>query len=359
MRKFSGKYDVLLETAIQRFQQGGFLIGDLVKIKKNALSNEKLKGISEQMKQRIKEFQESDVNLRLCAVKSSHANTSLGYIGGPDAPTDYYVDIVQEISPSNWVNPTTLPMEVVEKLDHESWEPVPVPDSLKRMSPETTEFDKNGIAKGDIGADEYSRMSNDLNLPSKNIKLSNSKKWDDNKPGGGNTKGLEKLKDSVRVNDEKMLTETYMSILNEWGTVKDIGKNIGKNIGRGLGNLMSNQEAERANQAVIQQNYQKYHMPGPGDKVIKVSELTPDELKFAQNQLGVPQIIKDIVSAMKKLEEGGVKFRPDIYEMINSLDPSAKSNTSTAPVDASTDSTPPTTSIAPPTSAAPMAAPKN
>ena len=46
MRKFSGKYDVLLETAIQRFQQGGFLIGDLVKIKKNALSNEKLKGIS-------------------------------------------------------------------------------------------------------------------------------------------------------------------------------------------------------------------------------------------------------------------------------------------------------------------------
>lgn len=324
MRKFSGKYDVLLETAIQRFQQGGFLIGDLVKIKKNALSNEKLKGISEQMKQRIKEFQESDVNLRLCAVKSSHANTSLGYIGGPDAPTDYYVDIVQEISPSNWVNPTTLPMEVVEKLDHESWEPVPVPDSLKRMSPETTEFDKNGIAKGDIGADEYSRMSNDLNLPSKNIKLSNSKKWDDNKPGGGNTKGLEKLKDSVRVNDEKMLTETYMSILNEWGTAKDI-------------------------------------MPGPGDKVIKGSELAsklrPDELKIVQNQLGVPQIIKDIVSAMEKLEEGGVKFRPDIYEMINSLDPSAKSNTAAVPVDASTDSTTPTTSIAPPTSAAPMAAP--
>ena len=105
-----------METAIQRFQQGGFLVGDLVKIKKNALSNDELKEASAQMKERIKQLQETDVNLRLSAIKTKRANTSLGYVGGPDAPTGYYVDVVQEINPANWVNPTTLPMEVIERV---------------------------------------------------------------------------------------------------------------------------------------------------------------------------------------------------------------------------------------------------
>ena len=208
-KKFSGKYEVILETAIQRYQQGGFLVGDLVQIKKNALSHEKLKGISEPMKQRIKEMQESGVNLRLSAIKSKRANTALGYIGGPDAPADYYVDVVQEINPANWVNPTTLPIEVIERLDHESWEPIPVPNSLKRMSPEKTEFDKKGISKDEIGTDEYSRMSKNLNLPTKNTKLANTKKWDDESPGGGNTKKLKKLKEQ---NDVNMLSEAYTNM---------------------------------------------------------------------------------------------------------------------------------------------------
>jgi hypothetical protein len=84
------------------------------------------------------------------------------------------------------------------------------------MSPEATDFDDKGVSKDDIGADEYSRMSDNLNLPSKNTKLSNSEKWDDSKPGGGNTKDLEKLKKEskdMRKNDNKMLEEAYNNIV--------------------------------------------------------------------------------------------------------------------------------------------------
>lgn len=213
MNKFSGKYEMIAEVALNRYQQGGFLIGDYVKIKKNALNNEKIKGMSDQYKERIKQFKDSDVNLRICAVKTTYPNTSFGVVGSPDAPTGEYVDVVQEISHSNWVNPTTIPMDAVELVETEFY--APIPDSVKRASPEPTKFDKDGVAKGDMGADEYMRMSKNLNLTDKNTKLANSNKWDDNKPGAGNMKGVDKpkkLNDSVNVNDEKMLAEKYISI---------------------------------------------------------------------------------------------------------------------------------------------------
>lgn len=216
MKKFSGKYEMLVEVALNRFQQGGFLIGDYVKIKKNALNNDYIKGMSDQYKDRIKQFKDSDVNLRICAVKSKYPDTSFGVVGSPDAPIGTFVDVVQEISHSNWVNPTTIPMDAVELVETEFY--APVPDSVKRPSPEPTEFDKDGTAKGDIGADDYMRMSKELNLTTKNTKLANANKWDDNKPGAGNTKNVDKPKkinDSVNINDEKILSEVYKTIYED------------------------------------------------------------------------------------------------------------------------------------------------
>lgn len=186
-QKYTGKYDFLLETALVRFQQGGFLTGDSVKIKKSALNNPKIKDMPEQFKERLKAFMDEDLTLRVSAVKSQRANTALGTVGGADAPTDYYVDIVQEISPANWVNPMTVPMEIIEKEDYDHLtHTAPISDKLKRKS-------KIDMGSDDIGADSYSRMSKELDLPKKNTKLSNSNKWDDKKPGAGNTKSLKKL----------------------------------------------------------------------------------------------------------------------------------------------------------------------
>lgn len=218
MKKFSGKYEMLAEVALTRYQQSGFLIGDYVRIKKNALNNEKIKGMSDQYKDRIKQFQNSDVNLRICAVKNKYPDSSFGVVGSPDMPIDSFVDVVQEISLANWVNPMTIPMDAVELVETEFY--APIPDSVKRPSPEPTEFDDKGVAKGDMGAEEATRMSKELNLATKNTKLANSNKWQDDKPGAGNTKGVtkpKKLNDSVKVDDEKMLVEAYTSIYQEAG----------------------------------------------------------------------------------------------------------------------------------------------
>ena len=222
-KQFTGKYDQLLETAVQRFQQGGYLTGDAIKIKKSALTNEKVKNMSDQYKERLKAFIESDVNLRVSAVKTVRSNTSTGEIGGVTAPADYFVDIVQEINPGMWVNPMTVPMEVIEKLDYDHLTSyAPVPDALKRKSDIDT-------GSENIGAVPETRKAEDLNLPKKNTKLAHANKWDDSKPGAGNTKDLEKLKDSVSVEkkDVDMLAETYeKNIFNEADAPIAAGTNL-------------------------------------------------------------------------------------------------------------------------------------
>ena len=213
-KQYSGKYDLMIETAVTRFEQGGFLTGDAIKIKKSALSNEYVKNMSEQYKDRLKAFIASDVNLRVSAVKSIRSNTSTGEMGGVRAPADYFVDIVQEINPGMWVNPLTVPMEIIEKLDYDNLtQYAPIPDALKR---------KNNIDMGseDIGAvPETQVKGEDINLPKKNTKLSNANKWDDDKPGAGNTKGLKKLVnasvDPLKKNDVDLLAETYSLIYEQ------------------------------------------------------------------------------------------------------------------------------------------------
>lgn len=202
--KKTENFDNLLEASLVRFQQGGFLTGDYVKIKKSALNNDKIKNMSEGFKDRLKTFIESDINIRVSAVKTQRANTSTGIIGGADAPADYYVDIVQEVSPGLWANPMTVPMEIIEKQDFDFF--AKTPDSLHRKSKVEKESD-------DIGADPIANASKDSNLPDKNTKLANANKWQDDKPGGGNTDKLKKpINASVeraRVNDEQMLAEKY------------------------------------------------------------------------------------------------------------------------------------------------------
>lgn len=234
MKKHNGKYNYLVETAIQRYQQNGFLVGDVVKIKNNALSGEKMKGVSEAVKEKIKQLSDSGANLRISAVKTKRSNTSTGEIGGVTAPADYYVDIVQEINPANWVNPITLPIEAIERVDHENFYP-DVPEEFKRKH--------KGADKGsedEMGAVPETRTAKDLNLPSKNTKLSNAQKWDDDKPGAGATKELEKLKKESVDDDISNLGNLYSE---RWGEVVGAVLN---NVEAGYGADKSNRTTQRS-----------------------------------------------------------------------------------------------------------------
>lgn len=119
MKQFSGKFEKIMEDTIYRFQNGGLLNGDIVKIRKDALNNDKVKKMSDPYREIIKNAMSTDLNLRVSAVKSIRPNTAGNYTGtyGTDAPADYYVDVVVEYAPGLFRDPITVPMEILERVD--------------------------------------------------------------------------------------------------------------------------------------------------------------------------------------------------------------------------------------------------
>ena len=64
------KFNTLLEGVFQRYQGGGFLTGDLVKMKEDILSSEWAKGKGTNTHEQVKKFLESGLNIRISAVKT-------------------------------------------------------------------------------------------------------------------------------------------------------------------------------------------------------------------------------------------------------------------------------------------------
>jgi len=132
--QFEKKFEELFENTINRYQNGGYLAGDIVKIKKDALKHPYVVGMSIPYQEMVRNAIETDLNLRLSAVRSIRPGTS-GNMSAPatDSPADFYADIVVEYAPGLWRDPITLPLEVLELVDTEG-NLAPVPDSLKRKS---------------------------------------------------------------------------------------------------------------------------------------------------------------------------------------------------------------------------------
>lgn len=131
---FKGKFEKIYEDTIYRFQSGGIMAGDIVKISANALSNAKVKGMTEAYQEMLKNAMESDLNIRVGGVKSIRPNTAGNYDAtGTDAAGDFHVDIVVEYAPGLWRDPITVPLEILERFDT-GINLAPVPDSLKRQN---------------------------------------------------------------------------------------------------------------------------------------------------------------------------------------------------------------------------------
>jgi hypothetical protein len=146
--KFKGKFETLCEDTLYRFQQAGFLTGDVVKFKENALDTDFGKKIGENFKERIKHAQETGLNLRVSSIKTIRANTASGTIGGAEAPDDFFVDVVVEYAPGLWREPMSVPVELIERIDCEP-NLAPVPDSMKRETREDGDLEKAEWVHGD------------------------------------------------------------------------------------------------------------------------------------------------------------------------------------------------------------------
>lgn len=173
-------FEQLFESEMERFQQGGYMIGDRIRFKKNALQNKYISTRAQSYIDIVKACMEPsfDLNLRIGAIKSVFPSTTQNYGAGVSTPPDMvFYDIYIEYAPGLYRNPMTVPLEVIELID-DGINRGPVPDSLRR---------KNKI-HGPEKVEAESDVESDINLKNKNVVLPGSNKWNDTEPGGGNFK---------------------------------------------------------------------------------------------------------------------------------------------------------------------------
>ena len=172
------KFDVLFENLLERYQQGGFIIGDRVRFKKDALKSDFMKNKGQNFIDIVKSCMDPgfDLNLRISAIKSIYPTTTQNYRGGTESPDKIYADVIVEYAPGLYRTPMTVPIEILE-LQDDGINTGPVPDSIRRKSkinikPEKTEAEQSADF--------------DINLQNKNVQLPGGTKWNDKEPGAGN-----------------------------------------------------------------------------------------------------------------------------------------------------------------------------
>lgn len=172
---FTGKYEKIIENTLGRYQQGGIMGGDIVKIKPNALKHPKVKDMSENMKGNIKMLMDTDLHITVIGVRSTRdsrgeMSDGLG-VSSTTSPTDFWCDVAVNHSPGFRGDPVTLPIEVLEKQDFGANLP-PIPDSQKRVGNvniKPIDASDYVVRMGEGIEDVYSNMSQPDNGGAENV----------------------------------------------------------------------------------------------------------------------------------------------------------------------------------------------
>ena len=169
------EFNILCEMAYQRYQQGGFLIGDRVKFRddwhKHSFFAQKGENFLDIVRGcTAKDF---DLNLRIASLKSIYPTTTQNYRGGTESPDCIFVDLVIEYAPGLYRTPITVPIEVLV-LQDDGINTGPVPDSVRR---------KNNVHKPE--SVKTVSVDVEVNLNNKNVQLPNANQHNDSKPSTG------------------------------------------------------------------------------------------------------------------------------------------------------------------------------
>ena len=162
----SDTFDLVVETALRRFQGTNFLIGDRVTIINNYLQHEWTKRQPAMKLERLKELIESGDNIRVSSIKADRpATAQTGHFQDVDG---WYVDIIREAAPGLFMSSQifTVPQELLDL--HEDYPNLAgdTPDSQIRQ--DTSHIDAREIERDspDKGT------APDTDLPIKNVDIS-------------------------------------------------------------------------------------------------------------------------------------------------------------------------------------------
>ena len=179
------KFENMLTEMYDRFTNGGgFLKGDVVRLKKDVTNSEWFKTQADSVKERLKHMiGESNRVYRISALKSERPRSAGSF--GMGEPVASMADVVREINPSFWMDPVTVPVQYLENVDPGVNMPPYDKDLVRKDTSHIEPSDK--IKNEDkVGAEQTKVDDTERKLTDKNTKLEHGENWDDKKPGAGN-----------------------------------------------------------------------------------------------------------------------------------------------------------------------------
>jgi hypothetical protein len=169
------KFPVVLESYLQKYTRGGFLTGDMVKIKSDLFRNNFFKKQTKGYQDKVKSWSDCDLLIRVSSVKPIRPTTQ-GAGNSEITGSEFDIDITQEIAPGRYVDFLTIPAEFLEPYSNGINLP-PIPDSLKRkdnaqIKPEIEDEDNQQVAHTQYSDDGKGKLiKGDRKLLNKNIKI--------------------------------------------------------------------------------------------------------------------------------------------------------------------------------------------
>ena len=106
------------ESAINRYNNGGYLTSDVVKFTDNALSDRFFSSVSDDYKARVKEYIDSGDTLRVKNIKSTFP--AVMGAGNPDYNGySFGIEVCREIAPGKFSPDTiTVPQNLLTKIEN-------------------------------------------------------------------------------------------------------------------------------------------------------------------------------------------------------------------------------------------------
>jgi len=192
------KFSKIYETYLNRYTRGGYLVGDLVKLKPGYENTDAYKKLGSNVQQMLKQFADSDLNIRVSGIENKYPSDQPGNTDNSNGQVS--VTVSQETSPGRYDGFVTADPDLFDTINVYP-NRMPVPNSLVRpngthIDPETLEYDDEYIGqdplKSQIGTGtdlKAPEIGDDKELHNQEVKIDQfgaNNDWDELAPGGGN-----------------------------------------------------------------------------------------------------------------------------------------------------------------------------
>lgn len=181
----TSKFETHINEMFDRFTDGGgFLKGDVVRLKKSTISSDWFKHQAASVQDKLQQMTEKSNRVyRISALKSEIPRSAGAF--GMGQPMAAVADVVREVNPSFWMDPVTIPLQYLETID--------VGVNMPPYDKDLVRPDNSNIKPSDsinntdkISANQTMANTDDRILANKYQTIKYGSKWDDTKPGGGN-----------------------------------------------------------------------------------------------------------------------------------------------------------------------------